>query len=66
MAKPYISEATTFIQSLKQANPNLEQAQREGRARLWDKTVNLSDLAIEQANTVPSKAYQFSTKPDVR
>ncbi len=66
MAKPYISEATAFIQSLKQANPHLEQAQRDGRARLWDKAVSLSDLAIEQANTVPSKAYQYATKPDQR
>jgi Protein of unknown function (DUF3460) len=66
MAKPYISEATTFIQSLKAANPALEQAQRDGRALLWDKNVNLAALAIEAANTVPSKAYQYSTKPDQR
>lgn len=66
MAKPYISEATQFLQSLKTANPQLEQAQREGRARLWDKSVLLADLAIEQANTVPSKAYPYSTKPDQR
>jgi hypothetical protein len=66
MAKPYISEATTFIQSLKAKNPQLEQAQRDGRALLWDKHVNLQALAIEQANTVPSKSYQYSTKPDQR
>lgn len=66
MAKPYISEATTFLQALKAKHPELEQAQRDGRARLWDKTVNLQALAIEQANTVPSKAYQYSTKPDQR
>ena len=66
MAKPYISEATTFISSLKAKNPQLEQAQRDGRALLWDKQVNLQALAIEQANTVPSKAYQYSTKPDQR
>jgi Protein of unknown function (DUF3460) len=66
MAKPYISEATTFIQSLKAINPQLEQSQRDGRARLWDKDVNLAALAIDQANTVPSKAYQYSTKPDLR
>jgi Protein of unknown function (DUF3460) len=66
MAKPYISEATTFIASLKTKNPQLEQAQRDGRALLWDKAVNLQALAIEQANTLPSKAYQYSTKPDPR
>lgn len=66
MAKPYISEATTFIASLKAKNPQLEQAQRDGRALLWDKQVNLQALAIDQANTVPSKAYQYSTKPDQR
>jgi hypothetical protein len=66
MAKPYISEATTFIASLKAQNPQLEQAQRDGRALLWDKKIDLQELAIEQANTVPSKAYQYSTKPDPR
>ncbi|MDO9192304.1 MAG: DUF3460 family protein, partial [Undibacterium sp.] len=34
----YESEATQFIKSLKEANPKLEQGQREGRALLWDKT----------------------------
>jgi hypothetical protein len=66
MAKPYISEATTFIDSLKAKNPQLEQAQRDGRALLWDKNVNLQALAIDQANTVPSKAYQYATTPDQR
>jgi hypothetical protein len=66
MDKNYISEATLFIQSLKAKNPQLEQAQRDGRALLWDKAVNLQDLAINAANTLPSKAYPYATTPDKR
>lgn len=33
----YESETTLFIKELKQEKPQLEQKQREGRARLWDK-----------------------------
>jgi hypothetical protein len=66
MAKPYISEATAFIQSLKANNPQLEQAQRDGRALLWDKTVSLQDLAVDTANTLPSKAYVYGTTPNKR
>ena len=32
----YTSEATQFIESLKAKNPQLEKAQRDGRALLWD------------------------------
>ena len=37
VVKPYVSEATRFIQSLKVQNPELEARQKQGRALLWDK-----------------------------
>ena len=38
MAKHYESDVTQFLKSYKQTHPDLEQRQREGRARLWDKS----------------------------
>ena len=37
MAEQYTSEITQFLQSYKSSNPDVEQRQRDGRARLWDK-----------------------------
>lgn len=64
MAKPYVSDITTFIASLKQADPTLEAKQLAGRARLWDKSVNLSELAQLESNPVPSRSYVYQTKND--
>ncbi len=38
MSKNYESEFTQFLKSYKKAHPDVEKRQREGRARLWDKT----------------------------
>ena len=38
MAKHYESDVTKFLQSYKKSHPDVEQRQREGRARLWDKS----------------------------
>lgn len=35
--KPYKSDTTSFIESLKAKKPSLEDEQRAGRALLWDK-----------------------------
>lgn len=64
MAKPYVSEITQFIAALKQANPSLGAEQLAGRARLWDKPVNLSELAQLENNPVPSRSYVYQTKND--
>ena len=45
----YTSEATQFIESLKAKNPQLEKAQRDGRALLWDKQVNTCLLYTSDA-----------------
>jgi hypothetical protein len=37
MADQYTSEITQFLQKFKTENPDVEQRQRDGRARLWDR-----------------------------
>jgi Protein of unknown function (DUF3460) len=64
MAKPYVSDITTFIATLKKADPALESKQLAGRARLWDKTVNLNELSQLESNPVPSRSYVYQTKND--
>jgi hypothetical protein len=51
----YQSEATQFINGLKESNPQLEQSQRDGRALLWDKApIDLDS----QRRTIESKVMQ--------
>ena len=59
----YESEATHFIQSLKSANPKLEQGQREGRALLWDKSpVDLRTQKDTLESIVPQQPYVYQNK----
>ena len=59
----YESEATGFIQSLKKANPHLEQNQREGRALLWDKTpLDLDSQRRLKEARVAQQPYVYQTK----
>jgi hypothetical protein len=37
MADQYTSEITQFLQKFKSEHPDVEQRQRDGRARLWDR-----------------------------
>jgi Protein of unknown function (DUF3460) len=57
----YTSEATQFIESLKQKNPKLEAQQREGRARLWDKQIDREVQRDVQAARVAQKPYVYQT-----
>jgi hypothetical protein len=57
----YTSEATQFIESLKTKNPQLEKAQRDGRALLWDKHVNTEVQQDVQAGRVAQKPYVYQT-----
>lgn len=59
----YESEATSFLKSLKTANPKLEQSQRDGRALLWDKApVDLEMQKRNQESRVPQQAYVYQNK----
>ncbi|CAN1514856.1 Protein of unknown function DUF3460 [Burkholderiaceae bacterium] len=57
----YTSEATQFIEQLKAQKPGLEQAQRDGRALLWDKAVNHDVQQDLQAGRVAQKPYVYQT-----
>ncbi len=60
--KPYQSEVTQFIDSLKQKDPQLEQRQREGRELLWDKPQDRSAQAEFSDARVAQQPYVYQTK----
>jgi hypothetical protein len=60
--KPYKSDVTNFIEELKAKRPSLEDEQRAGRARLWDRALDRSALAEWRRATVPQQAYVYQTK----
>jgi len=61
--KPYKSDTTTFIESLKSKKPSLEDEQRAGRALLWDKRVDRDALADNADSRVPQQPYVYQTGP---
>jgi hypothetical protein len=64
-ARPhYTSDATQFIDQLKAAQPELEQAQRQGRALLWDQQIDRDFQSEAEAATVPQNAYVYQTGSD--
>ena len=61
--KPYKSEVTQFIETLKQQDPQLEARQREGRELLWDKApVDLRTQAELKEARVAQQPYVYQTK----
>lgn len=59
MAEHYESEITRFLKNYKEAHPEVEQRQREGRARLWDKPLDPElQEGFKQAR-VPQKPYVY-------
>jgi hypothetical protein len=61
--KPYKSDVTEFLESLKSADPKLEARQRAGRALLWDKDIDRETQREQKAAGVPQQAYVYQTKP---
>ncbi len=59
----YTSEATDFIESLKQADPTIEAGQRKGRFLLWDKQIDRSVQKDIQSGQVAQKPYPYQTAP---
>jgi hypothetical protein len=55
----YTSEATQFIEQLKQERPQLEAAQREGRELLWDKPVDREAWRAYRAAQVAQQPYVY-------
>lgn len=61
--KPYKSDVTDFIESLKAQKPTLESEQRAGRALLWDKRVDRDAQADDAESNVPQQPYVYQTGP---
>lgn len=62
MAKNYESDITQFLKQFKEKNPDTELRQREGRSRLWDKTLDPELHEGYKQARVPQKPYVYQTK----
>jgi hypothetical protein len=60
--KPYKSDATQFIETLKTQRPTLEDEQRRGRALLWDREVDREAQAGWRDAQVAQQPYVYQTK----
>lgn len=60
--KPYKSEASQFIDSLKAKDATLEQRQRDGRNLLWDRAIDREALAEYSDARVAQQPYVYQTK----
>lgn len=59
--KPYKSDTTAFIEELKAKKPTLEAEQRQGRALLWDRTIDLDAQEEYGEARVPQQPYVYQT-----
>jgi len=61
--KPYKSDVTQFLDSLKQRDPQMEERQRQGRALLWDRQPQDRDTqrATREAR-VAQQPYVYQNK----
>ena len=57
----YQSDVTQFIDQLKVKDPQLEAKQRQGRALLWDKTVDRSAWSEYREAEVEQQPYVYQT-----
>ena len=57
----YESEATQFLNQLKQERPHLEQEQQKGRSLLWDKQLDRDLQAGFKTAKVPQKPYVYQS-----
>ena len=60
--KAYKSDVTSFIEELKAKKPTLEAEQRQGRALLWDKTIDLPAQSEYRDARVAQQPYVYQTK----
>jgi len=60
--KPYKSDVTSFIETLKAKKPTLEAEQRQGRALLWDRPIDASAQAEYRDARVAQQPYVYQTK----
>ena len=60
--KPYKSDVTSFIETLKASKPTLEREQQAGRALLWDRAIDRQAQAEWREARVPQQPYVYQTK----
>ncbi len=60
--KPYTSDTTSFIESLRAGKPSLEDEQRRGRALLWDRRIDRVAEAEHDDSRVRQQPYVYQTK----
>ena len=60
--KAYTSDITSFIQELKAKRPSLEDEQRAGRARLWDRHVDAVAVEENLESKVAQQPYVYQTR----
>ncbi|MCR5865426.1 MAG: DUF3460 family protein [Aquincola tertiaricarbonis] len=60
--KPYKSDVTQFIDSLKAQKPTLEAEQRAGRSLLWDRPIDRQAQAEYKDARVAQQPYVYQTK----
>lgn len=60
--KPYTSDVTQFIQTLKDQKPTLEAEQRAGRALLWDRQIDRDAQSEYRDARVAQQPYVYQTK----
>lgn len=60
--KPYKSDITSFIEEMKAKRPSLEDEQRLGRARLWDRRIDASVQAEYDDARVRQTPYVYQNK----
>jgi len=60
--KPYKSDVTSFIETLKASKPTLESEQQAGRALLWDRAIDRQAQAEWREARVPQQPYVYQTK----
>ena len=60
--KPYKSDVTSFIETLKAKKPTLEAEQRQGRGLLWDRHIDRDAEAEYAEGRVAQQPYVYQTK----
>ena len=60
--KPYTSDVTSFIETLKARRPALEDEQRRGRALLWDRRIDAGAEADFDDARVAQQPYVYQTR----
>lgn len=60
--KPYQSEVTQFIDSLKQKDATLEKRQREGRGLLWDRAIDREAQSEYREARIAQQPYVYQNK----